>query len=125
MAPAAAVTVTAEQDQLGERPAPPPETLGPGVADGAALELTGQHWGTDERPDQCGHYLQNEAVGQKSVAVIEVGDQVTAGDGTCRVAGGRGGVGVVQLKADDPQVHGQRYRAARPCRSTRCGAVAR
>ena len=31
-----------------------------------------------------------------------------AGERACRVAGGRGGVGVVQLQAGDPQVHRQR-----------------
>ena len=56
-----------ERHQLGERPAPPPEALGPGVAEGAGLELTGQHRRTDERPDQRGHGLQNETIGQKSV----------------------------------------------------------
>ena len=32
-----------ERHKLGDRPAPPTEGLGPGIAEGSGLKLTGQH----------------------------------------------------------------------------------
>jgi hypothetical protein len=68
-----------EQHQLGERPAPPPEALGPGVPEGAGLQLTGQHRRPDKRPDQRRHRLQDESIRQEVVHAVEPLDQVGAG----------------------------------------------
>ena len=102
-----------ERRQLGQRPAPPAEALRPGEPEGAGLQLPGQHRRPDERPDQHGHQLQEDArrAGRTRHMVahaVEGGDQVLAVGRACRVAGGRGGVGVVQRRADDPQPHRQR-----------------
>jgi hypothetical protein len=50
-----------EQHQLGDRPAPPAEGLGPGVPEGAGLQLPGQHRRPGERADQGRHRLQGDA----------------------------------------------------------------
>ncbi len=68
-----------EQHQLGERPAPPAEALGPGVPEGAGLNLPSQHRRPDERPDQRRHRLQKDADDNRSRAV-SAGEVYGAGD---------------------------------------------
>ena len=70
-APASGGHYDPEHHQLGDRPAPSAEGLGPGVAEGSGLELTGQHEWSDERPDQRRYRLEDEATLQKRVRGLE------------------------------------------------------
>jgi len=91
-----------ERHQLGERPAPPAEPLSPGVPERTGLQLTGQHGRADERPDQCGHRLQYEAIRQEAVRAEDgVAHAIAGSCGAAGLAagGGRLGEDVMQLKA--------------------------
>jgi hypothetical protein len=70
-----------EQHQLGQRPAPPAEALGPGVPEGAGLQFPAQHRRPDERPDQRRRRLQQgrDELRRCAVSVVEVVDQIPAG----------------------------------------------
>ena len=69
-APAAAVTATASGTSLPSVQRQPADALGPGVPEGAGLQLPGQHRRPGERPDQRGHRLQGDADDDRGLAVI-------------------------------------------------------
>jgi hypothetical protein len=102
-----------QQHQLGKRPAPAAEALGPGVPEGAGLQFPRQQRRPGQGPDQHGHHLQEDAprggrAGHMVAHAVESADQALAGSRVGRMAGDRGGVGAVQRRADDPHPHRQR-----------------
>ena len=115
-----------ERHQLGERPAPSTEALSPGEPEGAGSRTRGRAPAPRRTlRSAAARSVRGTPLERKLPYAVEVVDQAVAGGRARRMAGGRGGVGVVQLEAGDQKAQRQRAEKPEPRRSARCGVGAR